>query len=138
MIENKNKTDADFKYEYSAPTDSERKEIISIRNEYVSASGGTSVVEKLRAMHRRAKSLPRAISIIIGVIGTLVFGAGMAMFLEWSYTVSGVTVGVIGFLIAALAYPIFKLLTNLMKSKYGGKIIELSNEILGESEKANL
>lgn len=138
MIENKNKTDADFKYEYSAPTDSERKEIISIRNEYVSAGGGTSVVEKLRAMHRRAKSLPRAISIIIGVIGTLVFGAGMAMFLEWNYTVSGVTVGVIGFLIAALAYPIFKLLTNLMKSKYGDKIIELSNEILGESEKANL
>lgn len=138
MIENKNKTDADFKYEYSAPTDSERKEIISIRNEYVSASGGTSVVEKLRAMHRRAKSLPRAISIIIGVIGTLVFGAGMAMFLEWNYTVSGMILGVIGFLIAALAYPIFKLLTNLMKSKYGDKIIELSNEILSESEKANL
>lgn len=134
MIENKNKTDADFKYEYSAPTDSERKEIISIRNEYVSASGGTSVVEKLRAMHRRAKSLPRAISIIIGVIGTLVFGAGMAMFLEWNYTVSGVILGVIGFLIAVLAYPIFKLLTILMKSKYGDKIIELSNEILGESE----
>lgn len=134
MIENKNKTDADFKYEYSAPTDSERKEIISIRNEYVSASGGTSVVERLRVMHRRAKSLPRAISIIIGVIGTLVFGAGMAMFLEWNYTVSGVIVGVIGFLIAVLAYPIFKLLTKLMKNKYGNKIIELSNEILGESE----
>lgn len=134
MIEIKNKTDADFKYEYSAPTDSERKEIISIRNEYVSASGGTSVVEKLRVMHRRAKSLPRAISIIIGVIGTLVFGAGMAMFLEWNYTVSGVIVGVIGFLIAVLAYPAFKLLTKLMKSKYGNKIIELSNEILGESE----
>lgn len=138
MIENKNKTDADFKYEYSAPTDSERKEIISIRNEYVSASGGTSVVNRLRAMHRRAKSLPRAISIIIGVIGTLVFGAGMAMFLEWNYTVSGVILGVIGFLIAVLAYPIFKLLTILMKSKYGDKIIELSNEILGEREKSDL
>lgn len=137
MIDNKN-TEADFKYEYSAPTDSERKEIISIRNEYVSASGGTSVVEKLRAMHKRVKTLPRAISIIIGVLGTLVFGGGMAMFLEWNYTVSGVIVGVIGFLIAVLAYPTFKLLIKLMKNKYGDKIIELSNEILGECEKADL
>lgn len=134
MIENKNKTDADFKYEYSAPTDSERKEIISIRNEYVSAGGETSVVERLRAMHRRVKAMPRALSIALGVLGTLVFGAGMAMFLEWNYTVSGAIMGVIGFLIAVLAYPIFKLLTKLMKSKYGNKIIELSNEILGESE----
>lgn len=137
MIDNKN-TEADFKYEYSAPTDSERKEIISIRNEYVSASGGTSVVEKLRAMHKRVKTVPRAISIIIGVLGTLVFGGGMAMFLEWNYTVSGVIVGVIGFLIAVLAYPTFKLLIKLMKNKYGDKIIELSNEILGECEKADL
>lgn len=137
MIDNKN-TEADFKYEYSAPTDSERKEIISIRNEYVSASGGTSVVEKLRAMHERVKTVPRAISIIIGVLGTLVFGGGMAMFLEWNYTVSGVIVGVIGFLIAVLAYPTFKLLIKLMKNKYGDKIIELSNEILGECEKADL
>lgn len=137
MIDNKN-TEADFKYEYSAPTDSERKEIISIRNEYVSASGGTSVVEKLRAMHKRVKTVPRAISIIIGVLGTLVFGGGMAMFLEWNHTVSGVIVGVIGFLIAVLAYPTFKLLIKLMKNKYGDKIIELSNEILGECEKADL
>lgn len=137
MIDNKN-TEADFKYEYSAPTDSERKEIISIRNEYVSASGGTSVVEKLRAMHKRVKTVPRTISIIIGVLGTLVFGGGMAMFLEWNYTVSGVIVGVIGFLIAVLAYPTFKLLIKLMKNKYGDKIIELSNEILGECEKADL
>lgn len=137
MIDNKN-TEADFKYEYSAPTDSERKEIISIRNEYVSASGGTSVVEKLRAMHKRVKTVPRAISIIIGVLGTLVFGGGMAMFLEWNYTVSGVIVGVIGFLIAVLAYPTFKLLIKLMKNKYGDKIIELSNDILGECEKADL
>lgn len=137
MIDNKN-TEADFKYEYSAPTDSERKEIISIRNEYVSASCGTSVVEKLRAMHKRVKTVPRAISIIIGVLGTLVFGGGMAMFLEWNYTVSGVIVGVIGFLIAVLAYPTFKLLIKLMKNKYGDKIIELSNDILGECEKADL
>lgn len=137
MIDNKN-TEAGFKYEYSAPTDSERKEIISIRNEYISASGGTSVVEKLRAMHKRVKTVPRAISIIIGVLGTLVFGGGMAMFLEWNYTVSGVIVGVIGFLIAVLAYPTFKLLIKLMKNKYGDKIIELSNEILGECEKADL
>lgn len=137
MIDNKD-TEADFKYEYSAPTDSERKEIISIRNEYMSAGGDASVVERLKAMHKRVKTVPHAISIVIGVLGTLVFGGGMAMFLEYDYTVSGAIVGVIGFLIAILAYPIFKLLTNLMKNKYGNKIIELSNEILGECEKADL
>lgn len=137
MIENKD-TEADFKYEYSAPTDSERKEIISIRNEYVSSGGNASAVERLRAMHRRVKTVPRAISIVIGVIGTLVFGGGMAMFLEWDYIVSGAIVGVIGFLIAILAYPTFVVLNKIMKNKYAGKIIELSNEALGDNEKSDL
>lgn len=138
MIENKNKTDVDFKYEYSAPTDSERKEILSIRNEYISVGADGSNVDRLRAMHRRVKSLPRMISIVIGIIGTLIFGGGMAMFLEWSYTVLGVIAGVLGFVIALVAYPIYIILNKLMKKKYSERIIELSNEILGESEKADL
>lgn len=136
MIENNNKSDADFKYEYSAPTESERKEIISIRNEYLSVGGGSNNVESLRAMHRRVKSLPRVISIVIGVIGTLIFGGGIALFLEFEYIVLGAIVGAIGFIIVLAAYPVYQLFTKLMKKKFGDKIIELSNQILGESEKA--
>lgn len=138
MIENKNKSGADFKFEYSAPTDSERKEILSIRNEYMSVGTDGKNVERLRAMHRRVKSLPSALSIVIGVIGTLIFGAGMAMFLEWNYTVSGAIVGVIGFVITLAAYPIYKIFAKIMKKKYSDRIIELSNEILGEEEKTSL
>lgn len=133
MIDNKD-TEADFKYEYSAPTDSERKEIISIRNEYMSAGGDASVLNRLRAMHKHVKTVPRTISIVIGVLGTLVFGAGMAMFLEFNYIVSGVIMGVIGFLIATLAYPSYILINKFMKNKYGGRIIELSNEVLGDNK----
>lgn len=136
MIENKNKSDADFKYKYSAPTDSERKEILSIRKEYISAGADGSDVDRLRAMHRRVKSIPCLISIVIGIIGTLIFGGGMAMFLEWNYTVSGLIVGVLGFVIAVVAYPIYIIFIKLMKRKYSDRIIELSNEILGKSEKA--
>lgn len=135
MIENKTKSGADFKFEYSAPTDSERKEILSIRNEYLLVGADGNDMERLRAMHRHVKSLPSALSIVIGVIGTLIFGGGMAMFLEWNYTVSGVIVGVIGFVIALAAYPINKIFAKLMKKKYSDRIIELSNEILGEDEK---
>lgn len=138
MIENKNKSGVDFKFEYSAPTDSERKEILSIRNEYMSVGTDGNNVERLRAMHRRVKSLPSALSIVIGVIGTLIFGAGMAMFLEWNYTVSGAIVGVIGFVIALAAYPIYKIFAKIMKKKYSNRIIELSNEILGEDQKTSL
>lgn len=135
MIENKTKSGADFKFEYSAPTDSERKEILSIRNEYLLVGADGNDMERLRAMHRHVKSLPSALSIVIGVIGTLIFGGGMAMFLEWNCTVSGVIVGVIGFVIALAAYPINKIFAKLMKKKYSDRIIELSNEILGEDEK---
>lgn len=138
MIENKTKSGADFKFEYSAPTDSERKEILSIRNEYLLVGADGNDMERLRAMHRRVKSLPSALSIVIGVIGTLIFGGGMAMFLEWNHTVSGVIVGVIGFVIALAAYPINKIFAKLMKKKYSDRIIELSNEILGEDEKTDL
>lgn len=138
MIENKTKSEADFKFEYSAPTDSERKEILSIRNEYLLVGADGNDMERLRAMHRRVKSLPRALSIVIGVIGTLIFGGGMAMFLEFDYTVSGVIVGVLGFIIAVLAFPTYKITTNLMRKKYSERIIELSNEILGESQKTDL
>lgn len=136
MINNKN-TEADFKYEYSAPTDSERKEIISIRDEYVSVGSDVSVVNRLRAMHKRAKAVPRLVSIVIGVLGTLIFGGGMALFLEFDYTVSGIIVGAIGFLIAILAYPSYVLLIKTMKNKYGSKIIELSNEVLGDKKQEN-
>lgn len=138
MIENKTKSEADFKFEYSAPTDIERKEILSIRNEYLLAGADGNDMERLRAMHRRVKSLPRALSIVIGVIGTLIFGGGMAMFLEWNYTVSGAIVGVLGFIIAPAAYPIYKILAKIMKKKYSDRIIKLSNEILGEEEKTSL
>lgn len=138
MIENKTKSEADFKFEYSAPTDIERKEILSIRNEYLLAGADGDDMERLRAMHRHVKSLPSALSIIIGIIGTLIFGGGMAMFLEWNYTVSGAIVGVLGFIIALAAYPIYKILAKIMKKKYSDRIIKLSNEILGEEEKTSL
>ena len=70
------------------------------------------------------------LSLIIGVMGALIFGLGMAMILVWSITVFGIIVCVVGAVPVAAAYPIFLVTMKRNKEKYGEEILKLSDEIL--------
>lgn len=125
----------DFEFKYSAPTTSERREIESIRNSYMPKTKQTSKLDTLRNLDSKVKNAPIIVSLCVGVLGTLIFGLGMTLFLEWQQIVWGIVVGIIGLVPVGLAYPIFSYISKKLKNKYGEEIIKLSNELLNDENK---
>lgn len=126
--------DDKFHYAYTALNEKERKEIEGIKNQYVSEPEQSDKLGRLRRLNDLVKKPPKVIALIIGVVGVLVLGAGMAASIEWHMMFWGVIVGILGMGITAAAYPVYKALLNRNKRKYGRQIIELSNELLNLQE----
>lgn len=126
-----------FDYVYSVPTENERREIESIKKQYMAAPKEESKLENLRNLNKRVTQPPLIVGLTMGVIGTLVMGLGMTMVLEWNLWIGGIIVGVLGIAMIAVAYPIYRAVLNRNKKKYGRQIIELSNELLNADENEN-
>ena len=120
----------EFEYSYTAPTEAERREIASIRKQYETKSEKQIKIDRIRRLDSFVQSFSMTLSLIIGVMGTLIFGLGMAMILVWSITVFGIIVCVVGAVPVAAAYPIFLVTMKRTKEKYGEEILKLSDEIL--------
>ena len=121
-----------FSFTYSAPTEAERREIESIRRQYKPENFEENKVERLRRLHSKVVGGATAVSLAVGIVGTLAFGFGLTCFLEFDMAVLGVVFSVIGAVPIALAYPLHKQMIKRGKEKYGDEIIKLSDEILGE------
>ena len=122
-----------FEYSYSAPTEAERKEIESIRRQYIAEEKREETdMEKLRRLDAKVRNMPTMYALIMGVFGILVFGLGLAMVLEWGMMLWGIVVMVVGALPMGLAYPIYQFTLKEGKKKYGAEILELSEKLLNE------
>lgn len=126
-----------FNYTYKAPNESERMEIESIRRQYSKATKEESKLDKLRRLDKTVKNAGTVLPLVIGIIGTLIFGLGLTMILEWNLILWGIVIMLIGSIPTALAYPLSFKLTKLYKEKYGDEILSLSEELLAEKEKQN-
>lgn len=126
-----------FNYTYKAPNESERMEIESIRRQYSKATKEESKLDKLRRLDKTVKNAGTVLPLVIGIIGTLIFGLGLTMILEWNLILWGIVIMLIGSVPTALAYPLSLKLTKLYKEKYGDEILSLSEELLAEKEKQN-
>ena len=126
-----------FEYKYIAPTMEERKEIDSIRRQYLPKDKTITKMDRLRHLDKKVKSIPQAISISFGTVGLLTFGLAMTFFLEWTnYWYIGIPCAIIGIILMVLAYPINTKLLFRLKEKYGKEIVELSNELLNEESES--
>lgn len=128
MSENK------FVYNYSAPTEDERREIEGIRKQYGGEQVKKDSLSRLRELDKRVKNPPLILSIILGVAGVLIFGTGLTMILEWSLYVWGILVMVVGIVPVSIAYPLRKKLVKRNKERYGDEILKLSGELLNENK----
>lgn len=124
-----------FNFKYTAPSIEERKEIDSIRRQYSPEFKTESKLEKLRRLDGLVKGTATIWSLVLGVIGCLIFGLGLAMVLEWNILLWGIVLMVIGSIPMAIAYPVYKVVLSKGKSKYGEEILKLSEELLNESDK---
>ena len=125
-----------FNYTYKAPTEDERREIESIRKQYLKSGNDGSTEDKLkriRKLNDRVNGIAMAFSLAAGIIGMLIFGLGFSMVLEWGMIALGIIVAILGIPLIAIAYPLYNLLLKNGKEKYGDEILRLSDEILNES-----
>lgn len=130
MSENK------FNYTYSAPTEAERREIDSIRRQYINADERETKLERLRRLDNKVKCIPQIFALVLGVVGILVFGLGLCMILlEWAHIAFGIIVMIVGVPPMAMAYPTHQYLLRKNKEAYGSEILKLSEELLSEGNK---
>lgn len=117
-----------FEYTYSAK---QQAELENIRKKYLPKE--ETKMERLRRLDKSAEHSGTTISIIVGVVGTLIMGFGMCLCLEWSQFISGIIIGIAGMVILGLAYPIFKYVTKKQREKIAPEILRLTEEIEQEN-----
>lgn len=124
-----------FTYKYTAPTEEERKEIASIRRQYAPQEQTESKIDKLRRLDGLVKSVPTIWALVLGVVGTLIFGLGLTMILQWNIWLWGIVLMLVGSIPMAMAYPVYQWVLKKYKNRYGEEILRLSEELLNESDK---
>lgn len=122
-----------FEYVYSAPTESEKKQIESIRRKYLKEPNNElDKIDRIKKLDAKVKSTATIVGLIFGVIGCLIFGLGLTMVLEWQVYLWGIVLMAIGCIPMGVAYPLHNYFYDKGKKKYGEEIIKLTDEILNK------
>ena len=109
-----------------------------IRAQYVEKQTGE--IDALRALDAKVKRPANVFAYVFGSISAVIMGAGMSLVMtDIGQTLGlgdtmliGIVIGIVGMAMALLTYPIYKGILGSRKKKYGTKILELSNKIMGE------
>lgn len=118
-----------FNYTYSA---SQQEEIKKIREKYSAPEEQEDKMEQLRRLDRSVTKPGTVISLIVGIIGTLVMGTGMSMCMAWGgeLFIPGVIVGAAGIIGVIIAYPLYSAITKKQREKLAPEIIRLTDELM--------
>lgn len=116
-----------FSYSYSA---SQQMEIKKIREKYIPRE--ESKMEQLRRLDASAARPGMIAALFVGIISTLVLGAGMCCCMVWAQWlfVPGIIIGVIGMLGVAMAYPLYSHITRKRREKLAPEILRLTDELM--------
>ena len=72
------------------------------------------------------------ISIVIGVLGTLIMGLGMSLAMVWQgmWFIPGIFIGLIGIGILAAAYPVYNHVIRKERERIAPEILRLTDELM--------
>jgi len=124
---NDNHRNTVFQYTYSA---GEQEEIKRIRSKYLPRE--ENKMERLRRLDAQVTQKATMYAIVLGVIGTLVFGVGMCCCLVWAEQafVPGIVIGAAGMGIVAAAYPLYNRIIQKERKRIAPEILRLSEELM--------
>ena len=116
-----------FKFSYSAK---QQDEIANIRKKYMPVE--EDKMETLRRLDRSVVNKANMISIIVGIIGSLIMGGGMSMAIVSTDTliIPGIIVGVFGMVVVTFAYPVYKHVLKKERERVAPEIIRLTDELM--------
>ncbi|MBE6851681.1 MAG: dihydropteridine reductase [Ruminococcus sp.] len=104
----------------------------SIAKEY--APKNNSKIVALKKLDRKAKIPATVFTYTFGIVASLIAGTGMCLAMQvigsgTAGLVSGIVLGVIGFVGCGVNYPLYKRILEKSKTKYAYEIVELAREI---------
>lgn len=125
MTENNQKKT--FQYTYSA---GEQEEIKKIRSKYLPKE--ENKMDQLRRLDEQVTQRATMYSLILGVLGTLILGAGMSLCLLKSGMAFalGILIGVIGMAVLGMAYPLYQRILKKEREKAAPEILRLTEELM--------
>lgn len=120
------KNNETFSYTYSAK---QQEEIKKIREKYA-----PQTPDKMQQLLRLDAGVTRkgtVISLIAGIIGTLILGTGMSLCMVWTdMFLPGIIIGIIGIAVVSSAYPLYSHITKKEREKIAPEIIRLMDELM--------
>jgi len=136
-MNNNNQEPNGFTYTYSAK---EQAELKRIRDKYTVPDGSEDKMARLRRLDASVTNTAQAIALALGIVGALILGFGMSLcmtdFAEFlglqrdTAMVVGIITGILGGILASLAYPIYNAIVKAKRKKLAPEIIRLADELI--------
>lgn len=137
-MDNNNQEKSGFTYTYSAR---EQAELKKIREKYTPTTTETEdKMDRLRRLDASVTQTAQIVALVFGIIGALFLGFGMSLcmtelaeFLGVNGNMAmviGIIIGVVGGVLASLAYPIYNAIVKAKRKKLAPEIIRLTDELM--------
>ena len=93
-----------------------------------------SKIVALKKLDKKAKLPATVFTYTFGIISALIVGTGMSFAMQVigsgvAVMTAGIVIGIIGFILCGINYPIYKKMLERGKAKYAYEIVELAREI---------
>ena len=121
-----------FRYTYSAQ---DQEELKRIRSKYLDECEAEDKMARVRRLVANVTKKGTVWSLIVGIVGTLIMGTGMCLAMEvlgggTLFMILGIVVGLVGMGIAAIAYPLYKRITERERRRVAPEILRLTSELI--------
>ena len=121
-----------FRMTYSAE---EKAEIEKIRDKYTEKKPDD--MTRLKALDKESESIATMVSIIAGVVGILIFGTGLSLYLSELGDALGeavlpvsILVGLVGVILMVSAFPLYMHTLKKEREKRKDEILALADELM--------
>ena len=136
-MDNNNREENGFVYNYSAK---EQAEVKRIREKYTSAPKAEDKMAYLRKLDASVTRTAQIVALIFGIVGAIILGFGMSIimtdlseFMGLSNDMAmivGIIIGIVGGALASIAYPIYNVIVKRKRKKIAPEIIRLTDELM--------
>ncbi len=136
-MDNNNREENGFVYNYSAK---EQAEVKRIREKYMSAPKAEDKMAYLRKLDASVTRTAQIVALIFGIVGAIILGLGMSIimtdlseFMGLSNDMAmivGIIIGIFGGALASIAYPIYNVIVKRKRKKIAPEIIRLTDELM--------
>lgn len=136
-MEHNNQEQNGFSYTYSAK---EQAELKRIREKYTAPTETEDKMARLRRLDASVTKTAQIIAILFGTVGALILGFGMSLcmtelqeilghYQDFSMVI-GIVIGIVGGVLASLAYPIYNAIVKHRRKQIAPEILRLTDELM--------